>query len=221
MHTIDLYSDLSNLDPVIRESLRILENKGVIVYPTDTVYGFGADAENQAAVSRIREIKGREDKKPFSVIMRDFEMIKQYAYVNKKIEKIIETILPGRFTFIFLSKGKLKSIEHESQTIGIRIPDCKYTLGLSRKFKNPYVSTSVNDVGEEPMTVGIDIKLKYEERAKKPDLLVDAGRIGERGEKPKPSTIIDLSAKKPTIIRNGGLGVKDILELLRKLEEVT
>ncbi|MBD3299733.1 MAG: threonylcarbamoyl-AMP synthase [Candidatus Moranbacteria bacterium] len=215
MRIVDLYSDNSNLKEVVEISVRTLEEGGVFVYPTDTVYGIGCDALKTLSVKRIKKIKKRASKKPFSVIMRDLEMMDEYVYLSEKDKKIVAKFLPGRFTFVFKGRNKLSSeVVSEEGKVGVRIPDFRLTREISKNFERPYVSTSVNLSGEESLVVGIDIKLMYDKLKNKPDLMIDAGRLGRIGKPPKPSTVVDLSEKRPRILRAGEWEVREIFDLL-------
>ncbi|MFH1559750.1 MAG: L-threonylcarbamoyladenylate synthase [Patescibacteria group bacterium] len=216
MKTIDFYDDRSNLREVVEWAVKTLMDRQVMVYPTDTVYGLGCDARDRRAVRSIFKIKGRDEKKPFSVVMRDLEMIKKYAMVGEKQEKIIKRLLPGKFTVILKRKPRLlpRALTGGSGTVGVRIPDFDLTREISRKFKNPYVTTSVNLSGQEPEVWGYDIIEKFKESADRPDLIIDAGRLGGDGDVPVESTVVDISGEKLRIVRPGGLKPEEIFEVL-------
>ena len=219
MKTIDLYENKSNFNEVVDEAVKVLKNGGVFAYPTDTVYGFGCDATNAKAVKKINTIKKREEK-AFSVIVRDLKMINEYVYLSKKDEKIIDKVLPGPFTLIFNGRENLPlDVTGKKRSLGIRIPDYSFTKAISEQFDKPYVTTSVNLSGEPPLVVGVDIRVKFEKNEEKPDLIVDAGRLGSRDEVPEPSTVVDLTGGKPSILRCGGLNVVDIIGLVEELRE--
>jgi len=113
---------------IIKKVVEVIKKGGVIVYPTDTVYGLGVNALDKEAVKRVFEIKGRDFKKPVSIIVRDVEMAKKVANFGREIEKILKKILPGPITVILYKKKILSDIlTGGSKKIGLRIPDCRFT----------------------------------------------------------------------------------------------
>ena len=215
MKTVDFYEDKSNLEEVVRMGAEMILRGDVIVYPTDTAYGFGCDATNVEALEKIYELKERDENKPLSVVMKDLEMIKKYAQVNKKQEALLQKLLPGPVTVVLKSSGKLpRQITANTGTIGIRIPDYALTKRIAEEIDRPYVSTSVNISGEPPETWGIDIFRKFENYSTQPDLIVDIGKLADEQDKPVVSTVIDLTTKTPTILRKGKLDFREILEIL-------
>lgn len=172
-----------------RELIKKIKEGAVIIYPTDTVYGIGCDALNYIAVERIRKIKQR-DEKPFSVIAPNKEWIIKNFYVNKHyIER-----LPGPFTFILRIKksGIVASNVTNNKTLGVRLPNHKLTTKL-QKAGIPFITTSVNISGKEPIT---SIEEIPNEILKNVDLVIDDGKLDNN-----PSIIIDLTEKLAKIIR--------------------
>lgn len=201
MEILKINSD--NLDKkAIRRTVEILKNGGTVIYPTDTVYGFGVDAFNEKAIKKIFQIKGRDFNKPISIIVRDLEMIKKLANFDKNIEKILKKIFPGPVTAI-LSKTKNLSdiLTSGSNKIGIRIPECKFTKDLMNELDFPITTTSANISGKPASGDLQNILNQFRGRKIKPDLVVDAGIL----PKSLPSTIIDLTGIKPKIIRQGAI----------------
>lgn len=133
----------------IKEIVDIIKKGGVAVYPTDTVYGLGANALDERAVKKVFEMKRRSFKKPISIMVRDLEMAKKVASFNKDTEKIFKKILPGPITVILYKKKILPDIlTGGSKKIGIRIPDCKFTKALMEKLDFPITTTSANISGK-------------------------------------------------------------------------
>lgn len=181
-------------EDLFNEVLKILKSGKIIVYPTDTSYGLGGDFFNKKSHKRIYEIKNRPKQKLFSVIVDSIKTIKKIARVNKKQEKILKKYLPGRFTFILESKNK-----KFGKTIGVRIPNFKFTKILSKKFKNPIIATSLN-ISRRPQCYSIDNFLKQIKNSKvKPDLILNVGKL----PKILPSTVVDLTSNKIKIVRQG------------------
>lgn len=152
--------------------------KGIFVYPTDTIYGIGCNAENEKLVEKIRKIKKR-DKKPFSIIAPNKEFILKNFETTKKL---IDKYLPGPYTLILKKKNPafLKSVS-ENEFVGVRIPDHPFTRKL-QKSEKPIVTTSMNLSGEPPIKSISEIKNEIKDKI---DFIIDAGKIDG-----KPSTII-------------------------------
>lgn len=209
---------------VVDKAVEALKRGGVVIYPTDTVYGLGANALDEKAVKKIFEIKGRDFNKPVSIIVKDREMAKNVANFDKDIEQILEKIFPGPITVILFKKKILSdTLTAGINKIGIRIPDCKFTKILMENLDFPITTTSANisgkgatgDISEiiEQFT-NQKIKPAYasiEATAGKPDLIIDAGILPES----KPSTVIDLTGPEPKILRVGPVSKEALLKILK------
>ena len=133
----------------VEKAAEIIKKGGVVVYPTDTVYGLGANALDEKAVKKVFEMKNRDFKKPISVIVKDLEMAKKVANFSKDTEKILKKILPGPVTVILYKKKILPEIlTGGSNKVGLRIPDCKFTKALMEKLDFPITTTSANISGK-------------------------------------------------------------------------
>lgn len=203
--------NLRDSEGAIIEAAKVMLAGGTIIFPTDTVYGLGCDATNKEAIKKIFKIKGRSEAKPLAVIVRDMEMAKKIATVDRKIERAMGVILPGAVTLILWKKYKLPEIlTAQEQTIGLRIPDYKLTHLLSENMGRPYVATSANISGQQA-TIKIGEVIKYfEKKTYKPDLILDAGDL----KCCEPSTVLDLSSEKPKIVRIGPVNKDKLLEIL-------
>jgi L-threonylcarbamoyladenylate synthase len=203
--------NLRESEEAIIEAAKTMLKGGTVIFPTDTVYGLGCDATNETAVKKVFKIKGRDEKKPLAIIVRDLEMLKKVAFVDRKLEKALSAILPGAVTLILWRRHKLPDIlSANKETIGLRIPDYKLTYLLSENMGRPYVATSANISGEQA-TTKIDKVLKYfEKNYLKPDLILDAGEL----KFCEPSTVLDLTSEKPKIVRVGPVDKKKLLEIL-------
>lgn len=149
-------NNLSN--KIIEKVVETLKKGGVIAYPTDTVYGLGANALDEKAVRKVFEIKKRDFRKPISIIVRDLEMAKKVASFGNDTEKILKKILPGPVTVVLYKKKILPDIlTGGSKKVGLRIPDCEFTRTLMEKLDFPITTTSANISGEpiegKPSTV--------------------------------------------------------------------
>lgn len=193
---------------IINEAVNVLDKGGVIVYPTDTIYGLGCDIFNRKAVARIFAIKKRDKKKPLSILCPDFKCLSDYAYISNSAFRLIKKLLPGPYTFIFKASNKVpRSLAPKRKTVGIRMPDHKFCLKLTDRLGRPIVTTSVNLSGEDFFT---DPKKIKDELAGQIDLILDAGKLVN-----EPSTVIDLTGDVPEVIRKGKGKVDWIWEILR------
>ncbi len=189
-------------DPVIlAKAGDILRRGGVVVFPSDTCYGLGADARNPQARARIVAMKQRDESKKFSVIVKDIATIERIAVVDDIQRAVLEHYLPGQYTFILMSAdfGILGT-----NTIGIRMPDNVVTQGLAMAFGSPFISTSANSSGQPPIYTAANLTdqfLGHLDPTNLPDLVLDAGDIPET----PPSTVVDLVRMPATIIRQGAV----------------
>jgi len=199
---IKIYSE--NPNPKQIESIvAVLQEGGVIVYPTDTVYGIGCDIHNRKAVERIARIKGiKPEKAEFSFICRDLSHLSEYArQVPSPVFKLMKRYLPGPFTFILNASSKVpKMLETKKKTVGIRIPDNDIVSAIVECLGNPLLSTSVH-FDDEMIEYATDPELIHEKYAGLVDLVVDGGYGGTEF-----STVVDCTGDEPTIIRQG-LGI--------------
>ena len=178
------------------KTLLTLKNGGVVICPTDTVYGFLALALNKKGVDRIFKIKKRSKSKPLSIFVKDFKMAREIAFISESQEKFIKKHWPGKYTFILKRKSDIKLYGVKKDTIAIRIPKYKFLNDLLKKINKPLVQTSVNISGE-PFLIKIgDIKAKFGQLKFK-IIIIDAGNL----KKSKPSKIIDLTSKNKKILR--------------------
>ena len=179
---------------LISEAIDIMANGGIILYPTDTVYGLGANIFNNDAVKKIYEIKKRDSSKPLSVLVQDTESLELIADLNKNSREIINKWLPGPFTLILNKKKVVSPYVSASTKVGVRIPDYKIARFLASLF--PITTTSANLTNEDTLSNPQDI---LKQIGNDIDLVIDVGNL----DKAKPSTVIDLSSSKPTLVRNG------------------
>ncbi|MEK7121894.1 MAG: L-threonylcarbamoyladenylate synthase [Patescibacteria group bacterium] len=205
---VDLNKDYSD---VIREAVDVLNYGGTIVYPTDTLYGLGANALNEIAVRKIFRIKERSFSKPLPMIVRDYTWIKELADINLKNEEILKRAWPGKVTVVLPKKAIVPdALTAEFKSVGIRIPDYLFTDKLLAKFGYPLTSTSANISGQEPTNDINKIIEIFSKSTEKPDLIIDAGIL----PKSDPSMIVDLTGNKPKILRISPTKPEKLLELL-------
>jgi tRNA threonylcarbamoyl adenosine modification protein (Sua5/YciO/YrdC/YwlC family) len=181
---------------LIRRAVEILRSGGIIIYPTDTVYGMGCDLFNKKGIERIYEIQRRDRKQPLSFICADLKDISRYARVSDDAYKIMKRLLPGPYTFILdASRAVPKIILPKRQTTGIRIPDNRICQTLIVEMGSPVISTSVKDGEGELLS---DPRTIEEFFGKRVDMIIDGGIIAAA-----PSSVISLLNDRVEIIRTG------------------
>jgi L-threonylcarbamoyladenylate synthase len=194
--------------------INTLREGGLVVLPSDTVYGLAVDATNQKAVNKLLLFKERWPGKAISVFVSDFKMAKDYAIIDKNAEIVYSNLIPGPFTLIVKGKHRLaKGIEAEDGSLGIRIPDNKLILELVKKYGKPITATSANLSGRKPH-YSIESFLKTLSKKKKGmiDLIVDEGKL----PKNKPSTVIDIREPEIKVLRRGELIAKNSKTFISK-----
>lgn len=190
----------------IARVVKILKEGGLIIYPTDTVYGLGCDITNTKALERIAKIKGiKLEKANFSFVCSDLSNISDYVkQIDTSTFKILKRALPGPYTFILPGNNNLPKEFKKKTTVGIRVPDNEIALEIVRQLGNPIVSTSIHDE-DEVLEYTTDPELIFEKWQNLVDLVIDGG-YGDN----HASTIIDLSDGEPVVIREGK-GSLDVL----------
>ena len=202
---IKIYENNPN-EVAIKKVVEVLKNGGLVIYPTDTVYGLGCDITNTKALERIAKIKGvKLEKANFSFICSDLSHISDYIkQIDTSTFKILKRALPGPYTFILPGNNNLPKEFKKKTTVGIRVPDNAIALEIVRQLGNPIVSTSIHDE-DEVLEYSTDPELIFEKWQNLVDLVIDGGYGDNIG-----STIIDLSGFEPVVIREG----KGSLEVL-------
>ena len=190
---------INNQNPqmrLIRKAVDVLRGGGIVIYPTDTVYGMGCDLFNKKGIERIYEIKRRDQKQPLSFICSDLKDISRYAQVSDGAYKIMKRLLPGPFTFILnASRSVPKIILPKRQTTGIRVPDNRICQALVGEMGSPIISTSVKDGDGELLS---DPRIIEELYGKRVDMIIDGGIIAAT-----PSSVISLLDEGVEVIRIG------------------
>ncbi|MBU4370595.1 MAG: threonylcarbamoyl-AMP synthase [Syntrophaceae bacterium] len=181
---------------LIRRAVEILRGGGIVIYPTDTVYGMGCDLFNKRGIERIYEIQRRDRKQPLSFICADLKDISRYARVSDDAYKIMKRLLPGPYTFILeASRAVPKIILPKRQTTGIRVPDNRICQTLIAEMGSPVISTSVKDGGGELLS---DPRMIEELFGKRVDMIIDGGIIAAA-----PSSVVSLLDEGIEVIRAG------------------
>lgn len=195
---IKIYPENPN-EREIQKVVECLKDGGIIIYPTDTVYGLGCDITNSKALERIAQLKGiRLDKANFSFICADLSHLSDYVkQIDTATFKLLKRALPGAYTFILPGNNNLPKEFKKKKTLGIRVPDNTIARTLVEKLGNPIVSSSIYDE-DELIEYTTDPELIFEKWQDKVDIVIDGG-YGDN----VASTVIDLSEGVPTLIREG------------------
>jgi tRNA threonylcarbamoyl adenosine modification protein (Sua5/YciO/YrdC/YwlC family) len=182
----------------IAHTVDILRDGGIIIYPTDTVYGIGCSIFNTRAIERIYQLKGQDEYKPFSFVCSDLSHISEYAKVSNSSFRLMKQLIPGPYTFILPAsrlKQLPKSMISKRKTVGIRVPNNKISLTLVKELGHPILSASVTDIKGNLINDPDIIREIYEKRV---DVILDGGN-----SKLELSTVLDLTDDRPIVVREG------------------
>ena len=180
----------------VNNAVDVLKGGGVVVYPTDTVYGIGCDLLNKKAVERIYQYKKMPRQKPLSIICADLTQVSEYAQLSNSAFNLMKRLLPGPYTFILKATRLVpKVMVTRQQTVGIRVPDNDICLGLVRGLGNPLVNTSATVVAtEEVVSDPETIQSEFHQV----DLMLTDGWLES-----EPSTVVDFTGDEPVLVREG------------------
>ena len=183
----------------------IIKDGGLVVYPTDTIYGLGCDMMQKKSVERVYQMKGKDRKHPLSFICPDLKNIARYAIVSNVAYRLMKRILPGAYTIILPASREVPRLMlSKSATVGIRIPNHPVTRMLVEQLDNPIITTSV----PSPENVQFSDPEEIAHRLPFLDAIIDCGLIA-----PEPSTIIDLTTDIPKLIRQGKGSIESIPDI--------
>lgn len=204
---------------VIEKAVEILTNGGIVIYPTETLYGVGVDATNLKAVKKLSEYKNRPLGKPYSVAVSDTGMAEEYVELNETARNLYKEFLPGPLTVISKGKHKVSSgVESEDGTLGIRIPDYELVTDIVKKLGKPITSTSANaSYKKRPYKISDILENLSQKQKDLIDLIIDAGTL----PKNDPSTVVDTTLDDSVTLRQGGIKFSDDNQILSKGEENT
>ena len=189
------------------KAIKALKNGEIIVYPTDTLYGLGADIYNEDAVRKIFEIKKRPLNDPLSVAVSDIEELEKIAFIDEKSRQLVKAFLPGRLTIVLKKRSIIPNIITGGlNKIAIRIPDNKIALELLLKF-GPLTATSANIHGKKTPYIIREIRMQFKDEDV--SIYFNVGRKAG-----KPSTIVDATNNHIKIIREGVIAEKEILDAI-------
>lgn len=192
----------------IKRATEILKNKGIIAFPTETVFGFGVIFNDEKAYQRLIQVKRRPPEKPFTLMCADIEEIYQYAEVTEEAEKLLKAFMPGQFTIILKAKASLpKWCVSSDGNVGIRIPDYEMIRGMIREVGAPILVPSANRSGEPPIC---DSDLIIPEFSQEIDGLIEGKSTSKT-----PSSVVILNPK--LMVIREGLITKEMID--KVLEE--
>jgi len=195
---IKLYEENPN-EKQILEVVKVLRNGGIIIYPTDTVYGLGCDINNNRALEKIAQLRGvKLEKANFSFVCESLSNVSDYVkQMDTATFKILKRSLPGPYTFILEGNNNMPSVFKKKKTVGLRVPDNNIARAIVRELGNPIISTSIRDE-DEVIEYTTDPELIFEKWENLVDIVIDGGYGGNI-----PSTVIDLTQGEPLLIREG------------------
>ena len=180
----------------IDKAVKVLKDGGIIIYPTDTVYGIGCDILNKAAIARVQEIKNNPDIKLLSFICPNLKDISKYAKVSDYAYKTMKHLLPGPYTFILPAARQVpKKLWNKRKSVGIRVPDHKIAISIVEGLGNPIISTSATNRKGEVLFDPLEIRNIFNSQV---DLMLSSGNLNGT-----PSSVVDLSEDTPVVVRKG------------------
>ena len=180
----------------IQKAADVIKQGGIIIYPTDTVYGLGCDIFNKEALERLFQIKNDAITKMFSFVCADLKDIAKYAKVSDYAYRTMKHLLPGAYTFVLpAAKDVPKKLWSKRKTVGIRVPNNEVSLAIARTVGNPIISTSVTNRKGEVLSEVDEIRAIFNPLV---DLMLSVGNLSSQ-----PSSVIDLSNGAPEVIRIG------------------
>ncbi|MBI4130696.1 threonylcarbamoyl-AMP synthase [Candidatus Roizmanbacteria bacterium] len=204
----------NNKQNILQEAIAVLNNGGLIIYPTETCYGVGVDATNPKAVEKLLLYKERPEGKAISIAVSDKEMAEQYVELNKTAKNLYKNFLPGPLTVISNSKHTVaKGLEAEDGSLGVRIPDYLFILELIKQFGKPITATSANVSGRKtPYTIPDVLDYTIEKKKRLIDCIIDAGELPHN----PPSTVVDTRLNDERIVREGSISLKSFTHTSHK-----
>ena len=187
----------------IQRVAQVLEQGGVIAYPTDTVYGIGCDIMNKQAIDRLYQIKGMDRDHPLAFICPDLSDISKYAVVGNAVYRVLKRFLPGPYCFILQATREVpKIVQTRQKTVGIRVPDHPVTIAIVKELGRPLISSTASRPGGDPFVDPWEIDQEFNGL----DLVLDVGDAGGT----VPTTVVDLSQGDVRVVREGAGPVDDL-----------
>ena len=194
------------LNQQIEECVSALLKGQVVAFPTETVMGLGVIYNNKEAYDLLNTIKCRPEDKPYTMMVSDVKEINKYAFVDERIQKVIDKFMPGSLTILLKSKDNVPDyVTHKSGVIGIRIPTNEEALELLKRINIPLLVPSANKSGEKPAINSKEVRLVFKDEVA---AYIDGESKGEI-----PSTIIDFSGNTPVLLRKGPISFEKVIEV--------
>jgi L-threonylcarbamoyladenylate synthase len=203
----------------LEESVKVLQKGGLVIYPTETTYGIGADATNPKAIIKLNTYKKRPLDKPYSIAVSDQKMAEKYVKLNQTAKNLYKQFLPGPVTIVSTGRHCVAAgVESETGTLGIRIPAYPLVIEIVKKLGKPITATSANASYQKRPYKTSDVLENISEKQKKLiDLIIDAGELPHH----EPSTVIDTTLDDPVILRQGEIKLKTKIEVVSRSSENT
>ena len=187
----------------------ILNNGGVIAFPTETVMGLGVIFDNEEAYKRLNIIKGRPESKPYTMMLKDKKDIDKYAVVSTNARKLIDKYMPGPITLLLKAKDNVPGyVTHNTGVIGIRIPDHQELLELLNKVGKPLLVPSANPSNQPPAKTFSEVLVYFKQCL---DYIIHNDAEGKA-----PSTLVDIVNNEPVLLREGPISLEDILNSIKE-----
>jgi tRNA threonylcarbamoyl adenosine modification protein (Sua5/YciO/YrdC/YwlC family) len=198
--TTDMILEIDPVEPqewLLARAAQVLRDGGIVVMPTDTVYGLTCGITRHDAIRRIYKLKDMDAKKPLAILVSNMTMVGQYARgVSTPAYRLLKRVLPGPYTFIFPASPEVPKIMlRKRRTIGIRMPDNPIALALVEEMGEPLLSSSIRDPQHEFVNDPEEIDRSL---GNKVEMVIDGGIL-----LPVPSTVVDMSEEPPVLIREG------------------
>ena len=188
---------------------KVLDNSGVIAFPTETVMGLGVYYNDYEAYKLLNDVKERPEDKPYTLMVSSKDEISKYAYVDSRSKKIIERFMPGEITILLNSKESIPGyVTHNTGVIGIRVPNHKLLLDFLSYIKTPLLVPSANKSGKKPAMSSDEVKNIFKDEVA---FIFKGQALGG-----VPSTIVDLTNKEVKIYREGNIKASDILDAIKE-----
>jgi L-threonylcarbamoyladenylate synthase len=201
---VKVYCTEALKDEAYDEIVSLVQSGGVVAFPTDTAYGLGADPFNDAAIERMFRIKGRPDAKPILLIVSSIEMAESVAEPDEVFYDVAKCFWPGPLTVILpAAKSVPLKVTAGTQTIGIRWPDANFAANLLKRLEMPITATSANRSGLPAAVTAEEVRAQLDESI---DALIDGGELPARGG----STVLDLTAEAPVLLREGPISFESL-----------
>ena len=200
-----------------KEACRVLKEGGVIVYPTETLYGIGALATNTEAARRVFDIKGRQSSKPIPILVKDLGMMEEYAEVGGAARRLIAEFMPGPLTLVLRDNGRLpKEITAGAGKVAVRISGSEFVKNLFSDLDEPITSTSANLSGAPNI---FTIKELIEVFSDKVDLIIDSGNLSPSRGFTLGSTLLDMTQSPPELLREGDVKAHSLKLALKRISK--